>query len=165
VRLSRSIRPPRVGKRRQLLVVKTTEWLPFVVIGRQIWIARTHWVDGHSVECTKDTGHCEHCKPGGRERWTGYLHAIQIGGTQEVFLVLPHGTLDFLLFGIDGEYDFRGRKLSLKRAGKSEKTELLAQWDPHYRYAGELPAERDPSPIVAEVMAKRQGLTIHKAAE
>ena len=26
-------------------------------------------------------------------------------------------------------------------------------------------AERDPSPIVAEVMAKRQGLTIHKAAE
>jgi hypothetical protein len=145
--------------------VKSTEWLPFVVIGRQIWLARTHWVDGHSVECTKETGECENCKPGGRERWTGYLHAVQIGSTNETFLVLPHGTCCVLLDGLNNEYDLRGRKLSLKRAGKAQTTELLCLLDPHFRYAGELPPERDPSPIVTEIMNKRQGLTIHREAQ
>jgi hypothetical protein len=87
------------------------------------------------------------------------LHAVLKGSSQECFLVLPHGTVNALLHGQPDGYNFRGRTLQLRRAGKGDTAALAARIDLHQSHTGHLPAERDPSEIIEEVMRRRAGLT------
>lgn len=164
MRLSRNVRPPAPGPRDFFWCPKHQEWQGYYIIGRQIYLGHTHWVNGRSIDCIGPENGCPHCEPSGRARWVGYLHVYMPDGKDEKFLCLPHGTLHRLLLGVPKIYNWRGRKLRVKRDGKGQTCRLLAELDTNYQYSGELPEEKDPSPFLDKMFAKAHRLTTNYTA-
>lgn len=155
---SRRVAVPQPGPRNKFLVVKSADWTPFVVIARTMLVAETHWI-GRSVPCIRHEGNCPNCKPGGRPRYTGYLHALNPLGTDDCFLVLPHGTVFRLQQAHGMDFNYRGRKLRLRRAGKGQTAALHAELDIQFQYAGQLPHEKDPNGFLEKMFARVLHLT------
>jgi hypothetical protein len=141
------------------------EWQSYILIAKQISIGNTHWIGLRSIDCIGPENGCPHCHPEGRARWNGYIHAYTPDGREEKFLCLPHGTLHRLLLGVPKDYDWRGRKLRLKRDGRAQTCRLLAELVPDFHYAGPLPDPKDPSPYLDKLFAKAHRLTTNHTAE
>lgn len=155
---SRSVQVPQPGPRHKFVSPKHQDWVTYVILGRCIWVSETHWI-GRSVPCVRADGPCPNCKPGGRPRYTGYIHTLTANLLDDAFLVLPHGTVYRLQQSYGEHFNFRGRRMKLRRAGKGQTAPLHAEVDVNSHFSGELKRELEPNAFLEKIFARVLHLT------
>lgn|SRR5215831_7863515 len=148
----------------RFLVATHTQEQPYVCISSRIWSHHTHWHQGRSVPCVKAERRCPLCGPDTPTRWTGYLHVLTPENRIDTFLTLPPGAAYNLLQSLPEDYDLRGRKLYVKRDGKSRTSPLLLRLDPTFLASFNLPPEQPPAAFLELLFKKVEHLTNTPAA-
>jgi len=140
--------PPAPGPSMEIVRVKTSETETFTLVSAAIWGQNVHWFSGRSHECTADKGNCPRCNSLQPVKWKGYIQAIQWTTRKECFLELTPNAYQQLDALTSGRKNFRGSIVRIRKSKGGAKGRYLIDILERTMPETELPAERDPMPIL-----------------
>lgn len=140
--------PPVPGPSVEIVRVKTSEAESFTLVSAAVWGQNVHWFGGRSHECTSDTGSCHRCNTLQPVKWKGYLQAIQWSNRKQCFIELTPDAIHNLLALTEGRKTLRGTIVKIRKTKGGAKGRYLVDVLERTIPEMELPAERDPMPVL-----------------
>lgn len=141
----------------EVVRVKTPVTVTFTVLSESVVAVETHWYGNRSHHCIGADRECPGCTANWPYKWKGYIHAIQWGNPEPVFLELTEKAVFQLLRFMAGRPSLRG---SIVKVGKSK-------GGSHGRYVievlervlpvDELPASESPLPVLEFLWSSKRG--------
>jgi hypothetical protein len=145
--------PAEAGPEFQVVQLKAGVQVFGVICSPNIWGVTTHWNPlagkrGRSERCTKEKGGCEGCDSRLSQRWKGYVHYLDCSTKREAFLEITPAACKQLLDEAPAQGTLRGLRLKAKRGGGGDNSRLSIELGLWVGKASDLPAARDPEPIL-----------------
>lgn len=149
----RGVDLPPPGPKLRIARIKTEEKLKCLVLSPAVWCVGTHWIDGHSMRCTRDSGKCLCDDRPLPYRVKGYLYVMEWGTKYNQFVELTPRSIDIILKNADKDKPLRGLSIELHRGAGGPKSRLYVKVLSRMENMQDFPKDQDPNPVLEKLWA------------
>jgi hypothetical protein len=132
----------------KVLRLRANSQLTAIVLSEFITGRETHWVDGRTRKCFRQTEACNHCVLQRPRKWRGYLHVVTGPGGYGGILELTPDLARTIIDAWPSRPNLRGLRLEIRRGASNNSRLTLVNSDDSHSFSGELLAAEDPNPTL-----------------
>lgn len=148
---TRGVELPAPGPKLKIARLKAGENLWCRILSPAIWLIGTHWIDGHSMRCTRDTKKCLCDERPLPYRVKGYLFVQDVHTSFCHFVELTPRTISIILKNADTDKPLRGLTMKLERGQGGNNSRLYVKLLSRIESTEDLPIDQDPNPTLEKL--------------